>query len=81
MNPAFARLLKNRKKRERDPNAPPAPTLLGQVKELRLTKEEQDRQGLELVIMRQRLEYMEAKNRRLEIQLKDLENYIRSRIK
>lgn len=81
MNPAFARLLKNRKKRERDPNAPPPPTLLGQVKELRLTKEEQDRQGLELAMMRQRMEYLEAKNRRMETQIKDLENYIRSRIK
>ena len=81
MHPSYLKLLKSKKKRVRDPNLPPPPTLLGQVKELRLTKEEQDRQGLELVVMRQRLEYMEAKNRRLEIQLKDLENYIRSRIK
>lgn len=81
MNPSFAKLLKQRKKRERDPNLPPPPTLLGQVKELRLTKEEQQRHELELVLLRQRLELIEMKNRRLESQLRDLENFIRSRVK
>lgn len=81
MNPSFAKLLKQRKKRERDPNLPPPPTLLGQVKELRLTKEEQQRHELELVLLRQRLELVEMRNRRLESQLKDLENFIRSRVK
>ena len=81
MHPSFAKLLKQRRQRVRDPNAPPPPTLLGQVKELRLTKEEQDRQSLELVVMRQRLDQVESRDRRLEHQIRDLENFIRTRIK
>jgi len=80
MNPAFAKLLKPKSKRQRDPSAPPAPTLLGQVKQLRLTSEEQSRQGLELAVLRQRLDYLESRNRRLENQLRDLENWLRSRV-
>lgn len=72
MNPLFKKLLKQKKKRARDPNAPPPPTLLGQVKELRLTKEEQDRQSLEIVMLNQRLSYLEMKNRRLESQVSEL---------
>lgn len=81
MNPAFLKLLKAKRKRPVDPNAPPRPTLLGQVKELRLTKEEQDKVALEVTVLRHRLEYVEAKNKRLESQLRDLENYVRNRIK
>jgi len=81
MNPAFLKLLRTKRKRPVDPNAPPRPTLLGQVKELRLTKEEQERTTLELTVLRHRLEYVEAKNKRLETQLRDLENYVRNRIK
>ena len=81
MNPAFLKLLRTKRKRPVDPNAPPRPTLLGQVKELRLTKEEQERTTLELTVLRHRLEYVEAKNKRLETQLRDLENYVRHRIK
>lgn len=81
MNPAFAKLLKQKKKRVRDPNLPPPPTLLGQVKELRLTKEEIERLDLQVTIMSQRLEYLESKNNRLQSQLRDLENYIRSRVR
>jgi len=81
MNPAFLKLLKAKRKRPVDPNAPPRPTLLGQVKELRLTKEEQERVSLEMTVLRHRLEYVEAKNKRLESQLRDLENYVRNRIK
>jgi len=72
MNPLFKKLLKQKKKRVRDPNAPSPPTLLGQVKELRLTKEEQDKQSLELVMLAQRLGVLEAKNRRLELQVNEL---------
>lgn len=81
MNPAFLKLLKAKRKRPVDPNAPPRPTLLGQVKELRMTKEEQEKVALEVTVLRHRLEYVEAKNRRLESQLRDLENYVRNRIK
>lgn len=81
MNPAFLKLLKSKRKRPVDPNAPPRPTLLGQVKELRMTKEEQEKVALEVTVLRHRLEYVEAKNKRLESQLRDLENYVRNRIK
>jgi hypothetical protein len=81
MNPAFLKLLRSKRKRPVDPNAPPRPTLLGQVKELRLTKEEQEKVALEVTVLRHRLEYVEAKNKRLESQLRDLENYVRNRIK
>lgn len=81
MNPAFAKLLRSKRKRPVDPNAPPRPTLLGQVKELRLTKEEQERTSLELLMLRNRLDVVELRNKRLETQIKDLENYIRNRVK
>jgi len=81
MNPAFQKLLKQKKKRERDPNLPPPPTLLGQVKELRLTREDMNRIELESVMLKQRLDYLEMRNRRLEGQLRDLENFIRNRVK
>lgn len=81
MNPAFVKLLRQKKKRTRDPNLPPPPTLLGQVKELRLTREDMNRIELESVMLRQRLEMVEMKNRRLETQLRDLENYVRNRVK
>lgn len=79
MNPAFAKLLRQKKKRVRDPNAPPPPTLLGQVKELRMTKEGMDRLGLELTLTRQKLEQLEIKNRKLESSLESLQNWIRTR--
>ena len=79
MNPAFAQLLKQKKKRSRDPNAPPPPTLLGQVKELRLTREEVDRLELQITVMHQRMEYLESRNRRLESTVEALENWIRNR--
>jgi len=79
MNPAFAKLLKQKRKRTRDPNLPPPPTLLGQVKELRLTKEEQDRLGLELTLTKIRLDQLEARNRKLESSLETLQNWIRTR--
>jgi hypothetical protein len=66
MNPLFLNSFKGKKKRERDPNAPPPPTLLGQVKELRITRETIDQQAAEISILRNRLEYLESKVRRLE---------------
>lgn len=79
MHPSFARLLKQKRKRNRDPNAPPPPTLLGQVKELRLTKEEMDRLQLQLSITQQRLDHVEARNRRLETSLEALQNWVKNR--
>jgi predicted RNase H-like nuclease (RuvC/YqgF family) len=66
MNPLFLKSFTAKKKRERDPNAPPPPTLLGQVKELRITRETIDQQAAEISVLRSRLEYLEAKIRRLE---------------
>jgi hypothetical protein len=76
MNPLFLKKLAAKKKRERDPNLPPPPTLLGQVKELRLTKEEMDRQANELQILRQRMEYLEMKNRRLENYIETIRDWV-----
>lgn len=79
MHPSFAKLLKQKKKRPRDPNAPPPPTLLGQVKELRLTREDMDRLQLQLMLAQQRMDYLEAKNRRLESSFEALQNWIKTR--
>jgi len=76
MNPLFLKKLAAKKKRERDPNLPPPPTLLGQVKELRLTKEEMDRQAFELAALKQRMEYLEMKNRRLEGQIEIMRGWL-----
>lgn len=79
MHPSFARLFKQKPPRKRDPNAPPPPTLLGQVKELRLTKEEIERLQLQIMLTQQRLDYVEAKNRRLETSLEALQNWVKNR--
>jgi hypothetical protein len=76
MNPLFLKNLRAKKKRERDPNAPPPPTLLGQVKELRITREEMDRQSIEMHNLRQRLEYLEIKNRRLESYVDTMRDWV-----
>lgn len=76
MNPLFLKKLAAKKKRERDPNAPPPPTLLGQVKELRITREEMDRQALELQVLRQKVEYLEMKNRRLESYIETIRDWV-----
>ena len=80
MNPVFLKSLGKKRTRAVDPDAPPRPTLLGQVKELRLTKEEQQRNSLELTMLRVRVEEQQAHISRLESKLRDIENYIRSRI-
>lgn len=76
MNPLFLKKLAAKKKRERDPNAPPPPTLLGQVKELRVTREEMERQALELQVLRQKVEYLEMKNRRLESYIETIRDWV-----
>jgi hypothetical protein len=81
MHPSFARSLKQKKRRVRDPNLPPPPTLLGQVKELRLTKEEIDRLQLQIMLTQQRVEYLEASNRRLENSLESVQNWVKNRMR
>ena len=78
MNPLLKKLYKQKKPRVRDPNAPPPPTLLGQVKELRLTRETMDSQAAELQVLRQRVEYLEMKNRRLENSIESIREWITS---
>lgn len=80
MDPIFLQSFKAKKKRERDPNAPPPPTLLGQVKELRITRETIDQQAAEISVLRNRLEYLEAKTRRLESYIETIKDFaIRSK--
>lgn len=80
MDPIFLQSFKAKKKRERDPNAPPPPTLLGQVKELRITRETIDQQAAEIDMLRGRLEYLEAKTRRLESYIETIKDFaIRSK--
>jgi hypothetical protein len=80
MNPLFLTSFKAKKKRERDPNAPPPPTLLGQVKELRVTRETMELQTQEIAVLRNRLDYLEAKTRRLESYIDTIKDFtIRSR--
>jgi hypothetical protein len=79
MNPLLKKLYKQKKTRVRDPDAPPPPTLLGQVKELRLTRETMDSQAAELQILRQRLEHLEMKNRRLENSIESIREFVISR--
>ena len=76
MNPLFLKKLATKKKRERDPNLPPPPTLLGQVKELRITREEMQRQALEVQVLKQRVEYLEMKNRRLESYVETIRDWV-----
>lgn len=76
MNPLFLQTFKAKKKRERDPNAPPPPTLLGQVKELRVTRETIDQQADEIAVLRNRVDYLEAKTRRLESYVETIKDFV-----
>lgn len=76
MNPLFLKKLRAKKKRARDPDAPPPPTLLGQVKELKMTKEMIDQQATELQVLKQRLEYLESKSRRLENYIETIKDWV-----
>ncbi|CAB4221012.1 hypothetical protein UFOVP1636_104 [uncultured Caudovirales phage] len=76
MNPLLNKLYRQKKTRVRDPNAPPPPTLLGQVKELKDTKQSVESVSAEMAVMRQRLEYLEMKNRRLENNIETIRAWI-----
>lgn len=82
MNPLFKNQYKQKKKRIRDPNAPPPPTLLGQVKELRTTKEAIDLLTSNVTILQNRVEELEIKSRRVSTTVEYLkELYSRFRTK
>jgi predicted RNase H-like nuclease (RuvC/YqgF family) len=76
MNPLFKKLYKHKKTRTRDPNAPPPPTLLGQVKELKTTREIIDHQATEINNLNRRLDYLESKNRRLESYVEAIRSWV-----
>lgn len=76
MNPLFKKLYKHKKTRTRDPNAPPPPTLLGQVKELKTTREIIDQQATEISNLHRRLDYLESKNRRLESYVEAIRSWV-----
>lgn len=62
----FQKLYKHKKTRVRDPNLPPPPTLLGQVKELKDTRLSLEQTATRLQALDQRIARLEAKNRYLE---------------
>lgn len=72
----FQKLYKHKKTRVRDPNLPPPPTLLGQVKELKDTREALDQTAMRLQAMEQRIARLETKNRYLENYVDILRNTI-----
>jgi predicted nucleic acid-binding Zn-ribbon protein len=76
MNPLFRKLFKQKKTRARDPNAPPPPTLLGQVKELRTTKEAIEQHNSDIAYLRNRVEYLEAKSRNMESTIEAVRSWI-----
>jgi DNA-binding transcriptional regulator GbsR (MarR family) len=63
MNPAMLRQYRQKKKRAVDPNAPPRPTLLGQVKELKDTREALQHHEQLLAFMQQKVDQLERRLR------------------
>jgi hypothetical protein len=63
MNPAMLRLMKAKKKRPVDPNAPPRPNLLSHEKVLKDTKLTMDQMAAKINRLEQRLEATESKLR------------------
>lgn len=76
MNPQFKNQYKQKKKRIRDPNAPPPPTLLGQVKELRTTKEAIDLLTSNVTQLQNRVEELEMKSRRVSNTVETLKDWL-----
>lgn len=76
MNPLFKQLYKHKKKRPRDPNAPPPPTLLGQVKELRDTKEAVSQNSDKIDHLENRIARLESRNRYLENYVDSIRNWV-----
>jgi hypothetical protein len=63
MNPAMLRQYRAKKKRAVDPNAPPRPTLLGQVKELKDTREAIEQQAEQMARLQEKVRQLEARLR------------------
>lgn len=63
MNPLMLKQYRAKKKRAVDPNAPPRPTLLGQVKELKDTREAIEQQAELIVRLDLRVRQLEARLR------------------
>jgi hypothetical protein len=72
MNPLFSKLYKHKKKRPRDPNAPPPPTLLGQVKELKDTQAQIELQARQVDTLNSELNLLKSRYRNLEIKVDQL---------
>lgn len=68
-----------RKKRVRDPNLPPPPTLLGQVKELRLTRENLDTLSARVAELEDQNKSLMRKIRNLETQINHLTNRVKQK--
>jgi len=63
MNPLMLKQYRAKKKRAVDPNAPPRPTLLGQVKELKDTREAIEHQAETIARLDQRIRQLESRLR------------------
>ena len=72
MNPLFSKLYRHKKKRARDPNAPPPPTLLGQVKELKDTKSQIELQARQIDSLNSELNLLKSRYRNLEIKIEQI---------
>ena len=70
---------KQKKKRAVDPNAPPRPTLLGQVKDLKDTKSMIEELRYIVDYQRNELDAMQTKLRRAEYNISLLTTYIKNR--
>lgn len=76
MNPLFKKLYKHKKPRVRDPNLPPPPTLLGQVKDLKDTKALVDDTAQRMRAMEERIARLERQNRQLNYYVEALRNHL-----
>lgn len=63
MNPLMLKQYRAKKKRAVDPDAPPRPTLLGQVKELKDTREMLIQQGAIIQQLQEKVRQLEARLR------------------
>mgnify|MGYP003352828096 CR=1 FL=1 len=66
MNPLFQKLYKHKKTRVRDPNLPPPPNLFSTVRDLKDTKTVVDSNSVDIQLLKQRVDRLEARNRYLE---------------
>jgi hypothetical protein len=73
----YKKMYAEKTKRIRDPNLPPPPTLLGQVKDLRLTKEQQEQQQITLQQQQAEITSLRNKLRTTEYRLDLLTNLMR----